>query len=113
MDIRIRPEAMEALSGHSWQGNVRELSNVLERALLAMHGEEIEVTDLPFVPSQSRPLREAADIQPIRAAQADAERAAVLAALRKTGNNKSQAANLLGIHRTLLYKKMKKHGIVL
>lgn len=111
--VRLSPEAMVALSGHSWQGNVRELSNVLERALLAMHGDEIQVTDLPFVPSRDRQLRTSADIQPIRTTQADAEKAALLAALRKTANNKSLAANLLGIHRTLLYKKMKKHGIVL
>ena len=111
--VRLSPEAMVALSGHSWQGNVRELSNVLERALLAMHGEEIQVTDLPFVANRDRQLRTSADIQPIRTTQADAEKAALLAALRKTANNKSQAANLLGIHRTLLYKKMKKHGIVM
>ncbi|MDP3478631.1 MAG: sigma 54-interacting transcriptional regulator [Desulfoprunum sp.] len=111
--VRISPEVMQALAGHSWQGNVRELANVLERALLAMQGEEIRVTDLPFVPRESRVQRVETDILPIRNSQAEAEKAALLVALQKTGNNKAQAAALLGIHRTLLYKKMKKHGLPL
>ena len=111
--VRISPEAMESLAGHPWQGNVRELSNVLERALLAMQGDEIKVIDLPFVSRGARQSRKEADIQPIRTVRADAEKAALLAALKNTGNNKARAADLLGIHRTLLYKKMKKHGIPL
>ena len=110
---RISLEAMTALAGHSWQGNVRELSNVLERALLAMQGDEIETSNLPFVPRQSRLPGNQAAIRPIRTTQADAEKAALIAALEKTRNNKAQAALLLGIHRTLLYKKMKRHGLPL
>jgi 5-methyltetrahydropteroyltriglutamate--homocysteine methyltransferase len=49
----------------------------------------------------------------IRNTRADAEKAALLAALKKTGNNKARAADLLGIHRTLLYKKMKQLGLPL
>ncbi len=109
--VGISPEAVQALEGHAWQGNLRELSNVLERALLAMRGEEIQVTDLPFVSSRSGPLAAVADVRPMRTTQAHAEKAALLAALEKTVGNKAQAAKLLGIHRTLLYKKMKKHGI--
>ncbi len=111
--VRISPEAGQALAGHLWQGNVRELSNVLERALLARQGEEIQVTDLPFVPAARRLRSIEAEIVPIRSTQAEAEKGALVAALRKTGNNKAQAAALLGIHRTLLYKKMKKHGLPL
>ena len=48
-DIRLSPEAINALLAHSWQGNVRELSNFLERALSTMSGDVIELTDLPFV----------------------------------------------------------------
>jgi transcriptional regulator with PAS, ATPase and Fis domain len=110
---RISPEAMEALAAHAWQGNVRELSNVLERALLAMQGEEIKIVDLPFVLKGPRAPIDNPDIQSVRTLKADVERTALVAALRKTGNNKAQAAGLLGIHRTLLYKKMKKYGIPL
>ena len=49
----------------------------------------------------------------MREIQAVAEREAIQFALKETGNNKAQAARRLGIHRTLLYKKMKKHGLPL
>ena len=111
--ISIGSEAMVALTAHSWQGNVRELSNVLERALLAMRGDKIQVADLPFVPRESILAGHATDVPRIRDIQAQAEKAAIRAALEKTGNNKAQAAAVLGIHRTLLYKKMKKHGLPL
>lgn len=111
--VRIGAGAMAALTAHSWQGNVRELSNVLERALLAMQGEEIQLADLPFVPKESRTTWNGTDLRSIREIQAHAEKKALRAALKKTGNNKAKAAALLGIHRTLLYKKMKKHGLPL
>ncbi len=111
--VGISPEAMEMLIGRVWPGNVRELSNVLERALIAMHGEEIEVADLPFMPKVVRPERPEPESVRFRDVQADAEKAALLAALRKTGYNKARAAALLGIHRTLLYKKLKKYGLSL
>lgn len=111
--ISIGSEAMVALTAHSWQGNVRELSNVLERALLAMRGDKIQVADLPFIPRESILVGHAANVPRIRDIQAQAEKAAIRAALEKTGNNKAQAAAVLGIHRTLLYKKMKKHGLPL
>jgi transcriptional regulator with PAS, ATPase and Fis domain len=111
--IRVSQAAMAALVDHGWQGNVRELGNVLERALLVMHGEEINVGDLPFLggrnPSESCPV----EILPIRAARAETEKAALVAALEKTGNNKAKAASLLGIHRTLLYRKLKQYGLQL
>ena len=111
--VRIGARAGDALTAHSWQGNVRELSNVLERAVLAMRGEEMQPTDLPFVAVRSGSPLPVADIQPIRQAQAEAEKAALQAALAASGNNKARAAKLLGIHRTQLYKKMKKHGLEL
>ena len=110
--IRINAEALAALARHSWQGNARELSNVLERAVLTMRGDEIEMKDLPFIHREA--LREKTDpIPTIRDVHADAEKAAILAALKQTRNNKAKAADLLGIHRTLLYRKMKKHGLLL
>ncbi len=110
--VRIRSEAMAALTTHSWQGNVRELSNVLERAIMAMQGNEIKTSDLPFVPRELPP-EDTVPVSPIRDIQAQTEKAALIAALKKTANNKVQAALLLGVHRTHLYKKLKKHGLSL
>jgi PAS domain S-box-containing protein len=112
-DVRLSQEAINALLNHPWPGNVRELSNVLDRALSTMRGDMIELADLPFSLQKKEASPGAAAVSPIRNVQAAAEKEAVVAALRQTNNNKTQAASLLGIHRTLLYKKMKKHGIAL
>ncbi len=112
-EIRLSPEAISALLAYSWQGNVRELSNMLDRALSTMNGDVIDLTDLPL-PRRRHPAKpEVAGVAPIREVQADAEKSAIVAALKKTANNKARAASLLGIHRTLLYKKMKKYGVPL
>jgi transcriptional regulator of acetoin/glycerol metabolism len=78
-----------------------------------MQGNTIELSDLPFsLRTQAAPAK-AAPVAPIRDVQAQAEKSAILAALKQTANNKARAAALLGIHRTLLYKKMRKHAIAL
>ncbi|WP_372681753.1 sigma-54 interaction domain-containing protein [Desulfosarcina sp.] len=112
-EIRISPAAINALLTHSWQGNVRELSNMLDRALSTMNGDVIKLTDLPLPKRRHPETPEVTDVAPIREVQADAEKSVIVAALKKTANNKARAAALLGIHRTLLYKKMKKHGVPL
>jgi transcriptional regulator with PAS, ATPase and Fis domain len=112
-DIRISPEAIAALLKHPWQGNVRELSNVLDRTLSTINGEIIELQDLPFALQRNPSSADAVGVAPIRDIKAEAEKAAILAALGKTNNNKARAASLLGIHRTQLYKKMKRHAIAL
>jgi len=113
-NARISPGAMNCLVSHSWNGNVRELSNVLEKALLVMQGDEILGSDLPFLARlhQSFEDQKQESLQ-IRSVREDAEKTALVAALQRAGYNKVKAANLLGIHRTLLYKKMKKHNLPL
>ena len=111
--IRLSPEVINSLLTHPWQGNVRELSNVLDRALSTMNGQVIELTDLPL-PLKGQPAKsDTVGVAPIREVHAEAEKKVIVAALKQTGNNKVRAASLLGIHRTLLYKKMKKHGVSL
>jgi DNA-binding NtrC family response regulator len=112
-EIRLSPEAINALLTHSWQGNVRELSNMLDRALSTMNGDLIELADLSLPLKRQPSTDEMLGFSSIRDVQAEAEKAAIIAALKKTANNKVRAASLLGIHRTLLYKKMKKHGVPL
>ena len=111
--IHINAAAVQALGSHSWQGNVRELANVLERAILTMRGDAIQPADLPFSSRRATSPGSEIAMQVIRSLQADLEKEAILTALRKTGNNKAEAASLLGIHRTLLYKKLKKYGLSL
>ena len=112
-DIRLDAGTRQALKKHHWPGNVRELSNVLERALSRLEGDSISPRDLPLYLARRSMGAEPANPSSIQAVQAAAEKKAITQALEDTGFNKSRAADLLGIHRTLLYKKMKKHGISL
>ncbi|RPJ14926.1 MAG: AAA family ATPase, partial [Desulfobacteraceae bacterium] len=109
--IRISPEVMSIFEKYNWPGNVRELSNVLERILYSIEGDTIRINHLPFFlqslgagvtphnPASLRRLRE------------DMEREALVQAIKLSNNNKKKASEKLGIHRTALYKKMKKLNI--
>jgi PAS domain S-box-containing protein len=112
-DIRMDKSTEDVLRKSDWPGNVRELSNVLERALSSLEGDTIEVKDLPFYLIPGRPQFIKTNQSSIREVQASAEKEAILYALEETNYNKAKAAGLLGIHRTLLYKKMKKYSIAL
>ena len=114
-EISLEKEAAEALEKYAWPGNIRELSNVLERSLSSIDGDTIHLCDLPFYVSRTQknlpqPNQTTIDIKGV---QAQAEKEAIRYALQETRNNKARAAKMLGIHRTLLYKKMKKYGIAL
>ena len=110
-NVGLAPETEKALANYDWPGNVRELSNVLERALSSIEGDTIEPEHLPFYVRRESLSAQAPEYTSIRVTQAKAEKTAILRALEETANNKTRAAKLLGIHRTLLYKKMKKHAI--
>ena len=109
----IAPAARDALMAYAWPGNVRELRNVVERALIVCHGRRIELDDLPISLRSCPADRPVADspVGPLKQLMEKTERNAIIDALARTGNNRGQAAELLGIHRTGLYQKMKKHGL--
>jgi transcriptional regulator with PAS, ATPase and Fis domain len=108
---KISPEVLEVLENYDWPGNVRELANILERILYAIDGNTIQLHHLPmFLQS----LREGpSKLQPtlLKRLKEDTEKEALLHAIRIAKDNKNKAAKLLGIHRTALYKKMKKLNI--
>jgi PAS domain S-box-containing protein len=114
-EISLDKEAAEALKKYAWPGNIRELSNVLERSLSSIEGDAIHLGDLPFYVSRTQknlPQSNQTAVD-IKGVQARAEKEAIRYALQETNNNKARAAKILGIHRTLLYKKMKKYNIAL
>lgn len=113
INTRISPEAEKALKQYDWPGNVRELSNVLERVLSNIEGEIIHPHDLPFHFQRNQSAGRFSSGASIKGILAKAEEKAIREALAETGNNKAMAARQLGIHRTLLYKKMKKYRIPL
>ena len=111
--INLGREAVKALKDYEWQGNVRELSNVLERTMSALEGNTIHLQDLPFYLHPSRKRKIENNQSSLKDVQARTEKETIRYALKETRNNKAQAAKILGIHRTLLYKKMKKYGLPL
>jgi len=110
-EITLDHDAEEALQGYPWPGNIRELSNVLERVLSSLEGNTIRLSDLPFYLYKNRKAASRLSVLSIKEVQTRAEKEAILHALRLSGFNKSRAAAMLGIHRTHLYKKIKGYGI--
>jgi PAS domain S-box-containing protein len=111
--LSIDPEAERALRAHAWPGNARELINVLERSVSALEGKTIRVTDLPFYVPRGHRGPSPRPQTPLREVQFRSEREAIWSALKEANFHKARAARMLGIHRTLLYKKMKKLSLPL
>lgn len=106
---RLSTGAAAALLGHGWPGNVRELRNAIERAAALARGAVIEAADLAFLGGAA--VVEAGDEQSLPDAVAALERAMIGRALVEAGGSRTEAAKRLGIHRQLLYDKMKRHGL--
>ena len=95
---------MRILRNHDWRGGIRELENVIERAIILCEGDYITPADLP--PNMLK--NENVEVMPVRLKEAVAyfERQHLIQALEKTSNNKEETANLLGISLSSLYRKM-------
>lgn len=110
----VSPAAMQMLFQQPWKGNIRELENVLERAVLLADQDELspDTLGLQFSLSDKRDSggSSAAPVSLQQAVQ-DAERRAIQQALIITGGNRTQAAALLGIGRRTLYDKLDEYGI--
>ncbi len=101
----ISAEAAQMLQTHGWKGNVRELQNVIERALILEDGDELKPASLPHDVQQ--PIRSDAHSLGL----ACVEKRHIQAVLRHAKGNKTEAARLLGIGLTTLYRKMEEYGI--
>lgn len=105
------PDFLEKLRRHSFPGNVRELRNLVEQAVIQSHGGEVEVAG--FVP-EAAPAREEAEASPVPGLAAggatlrEQERTLIESALRDNQGNKSAAARQLGISRPALLRRMAK-----
>ena len=97
--------AAEMLAAHSGPGNLRELNNVVKRAVLLTRGKQITTAELSQAMGQIR----TDTIAPLH--DDDSERSRIIAALQQTNGNKAKAARLLGIDRKTIYNKIEKLGI--
>ena len=111
----ITSEAQEALLNYSWKGNVRELQNVLERAMILTAGDSIDLDSLPYdirVATAKVPVCfEGEETLSLKKASRDLEQNLIRRALNRTGGNRSQAAVLLEISYPSLLQKIKEYGI--
>ncbi|HEJ1606962.1 sigma-54-dependent transcriptional regulator [Pseudomonas aeruginosa] len=106
--VRLGEDAEQALCGYAWPGNIRELRNVLERAVLLRNGDTIARRDLRF---ESTPLQDV-QVGDTGLTLQQVERQHIERVLREVGGKVEQAALRLGIPRSTLYQKIKVHGIV-
>jgi DNA-binding NtrC family response regulator len=107
----ISPAAYHLLIRSRWSGNVRELENAMERAVLVCKTGEIGPDDLPESLRDAPSSEQDLSIPPGRTL-AEIERMAIVQTLQRTNWNKQEAAQLLGLYRPTLYSKMRKHKIV-
>lgn len=106
--LSLSEDVLEALQAYSWPGNVWELKNVVERVVALANKSKISVDDLPVdIPSRSRTRRPVE--RPLKTIK-EMEIDAVKHALRFCGGNKSRAAQMLGLSRKTLYKRLQEAG---
>ncbi len=110
----VHDDVLPALMAYDWPGNIRELRNVAERAMIVCEGRCIKRSDLParLQQSASPAGQSSSAARPLKVALDEAERLAIESALHQSRRNKALAAKILGIHRTGLYQKMRKHGML-
>lgn len=97
--------AAELLASHSWPGNLRELNNVVKRAVLLTRGNKITTVELTQAMGQIR------TDNVLQLHDEDTERQRIITALQQTNGNKAKAARLLGVDRKTIYNKIEKLGI--
>jgi len=103
----LTPDALAAMQAYRWPGNVRELENVIERCAILARGETIAAALLPFRRLDGPLKAPRAAPAPPALSLREAERGQVLRALQETAWNKSRAAQLLGVTRKTLDRKIK------
>ena len=108
----IDEEAMAVMKSYPWPGNIRELANVLERAVVLSEGNTLSVNDLPenLIPSWNAPASESkgAFFQQMD----EVEKQLLKEALERAKGNKSEAARVLGLNRSTLNSKLRKFDIL-
>ena len=123
------PEALEAMAAYEWPGNVRQLRNAIERAVLLTRGSRLDLGALPKEVSAAVPplpppnttsgllqglenLRTLGELPSLKKALAGPEKALLVRALELAGGSRKDAAESLGINRSTLFNKMTKYGLM-
>jgi two-component system nitrogen regulation response regulator NtrX len=110
---RLAPEAVARVQQYAWPGNVRELRNIIERLMIMVPGDTITAQDLAFLGHDDlkEPVVASEPSLPLAEARERFERDYILRALAAQHGNISRTADVLGVERSNLYKKMRAFGI--
>jgi two-component system response regulator AtoC len=104
----ISPDAMKIIKSYTWPGNIRELMNCIESAVVMALGDVITVEDLPlFITMKNKPSMKDSSTDNLF----EIEKQAILNALNKTGGNKAEAARILEIGLRTLYRKLNQYNM--
>lgn len=106
--LQLSGDARRRLQAHAWPGNVRELRNLMERVAFLSTGERVEVDDLAFIlsPGQDSALEPSLDAG-LDQATKQFQREFIRRSVKRVGGNMSEAARMMGLHRSNLYRKMR------
>jgi len=113
-EIDIEPRAIKVLQTYDWPGNIRELHNVLEHALIVRTRQDIETKDLPqYLRENVIPIEETDSYSKLNIKNAVQllEKELIIKALKGCGGNRTAAMNELGISRRSFYEKIDKYGL--
>jgi DNA-binding NtrC family response regulator len=100
----VRQDALDALVDHSWPGNVRQLENVVERAVILRKAGLVQPSDLPPELAEAQAVGSGRSLE-------EMERQHILQLLEECGGNRSRMARILGISRRTVYRKLRQYGI--
>ncbi len=106
---RMSPEALEILLNHNWPGNIRELENVLERALNMVEGEKILPEYLPLYLTETKKVN--STVNSLKEALARTEQELLRQALESCHGNSLEAAKLLGLSKSTFYERIARYGL--
>ena len=110
-NVDLSDEVIGMLTSYTWPGNIRELKNILERAMILAAGETIEIEHIGIEDETETAPLDAAGAGKSGGGLEESEKEMILKALDKTGGNKTEAAKLLKITRRRLYSRMQYHDI--
>jgi transcriptional regulator of acetoin/glycerol metabolism len=108
----VSPQVLGILMRYQWPGNIREVANVIERAMVVAKGSVILPEHLPPHLFEARPAATHGDTPRLPELSLEAaEREQILRALQASGGKRIEAARLLGLSRRTLYRKLDRYGI--
>ncbi len=118
--LGFTPQAMRIMVAYPWPGNIRELRNAVEYAFVLAKGKSIGTEHLPEKLLEHNPgtytspaIRPEESVVPAEISCKQSEKAALVEALQKSDGNQTKAAQMLGVSRVTVWKRMKKHGVAL